>query len=1173
MKERLWKIGEPDGSSDQLLDNYKDPCKLGDIVWDADVGRSADGGERWPMFQPSEADPDSGYRLHPYTIRFTIRRNPAPAYLLRLHVLTIAPRLGYLDLGVNGTFGEVRLRAAPSTSGDIALHSGLHTTIYADGVADVVIPGRLLREGGNELKLIGRDAGEIVVVDRVEAVKRLDRMANAAGVLYKCIELFEADEADAPAEPIRRAEAVSTVVYRQDANDELRNECFLYVELGTNVPAAELTLTLEADGGFSQTLPVRLDARPFGHLAFPFAIPDEEGEVRYSLSGDVGGVPVSAGGSFRRRRKWTVYVTPHAHTDIGYTHRQWEVAERLCRNLDTALDWLESEEGAAAASFAYHLDAGWTLETYLQTRSEARIAQLFRAMKAGKISVAGNYVDLLTQYAGLEDLIRNGEFLSDTLKPHGLKPEFVAFVDVASLTGSLPALLEESGIPYVVHADNQDRGPFRLNGQLHKVSPFYWEGTNGGKVLCWLAKMYCELRKVCGSPPTAYAAARGLDMWLQEYERDDYAPDVVMLYGQEADNTDLDPQPNDFVRRWNETYAYPRLVPSDVLSFFREVEARFGDRLVTVRGDGGAYWEDGVGSSMRETIAVRGAQASLPAAERLETLAVLHNDGWSYPQGQFDAAWRDVLLYDEHTWGAFLTGPEPEALLAHDQWETKRLMADNAEQWGKRLLHVAATRHSLCWNNDGREVVVYNPHSFPVGGPVAVEIAPGEAAFEPDTGAIVPLRPIRTLPTQAVVELWLDPVPGFGYRRLVLKPSNEGTAAASGPAVSLGAKQRTPIKLANEWYEATFDPERGCLTSWIDRELGKELLPKAGASTYGFGQFVYAEGGEGTRLMGNQSDLAEGRMIPRTEFKLEEATLTASAVGRTLRLAGQVPYGELTIEWTLYDKAKRLDVKYTYRKAERREKEAVYIAFPTALEDAAVRSDSQLGWVLWDRDQLPGGCKEWLPLQTGILVERPEAAVFIASPDVPLFTVGDMVQGRWPKEKSLRSGTVFSYVLNNYWHTNYKASQGGELRFAYTFVSGGAIRPEEAYRVGWSARRPLYGQRMSFQDFRETKEPYLAAGGGALAAFDADGLAVTTIKRARDGDGYIVRVQNISGAEETGTLSFPNKRIARARRTDLLERNIEALSPGEDGSLRIGAAAYGLTTVRIAFAEEGGTQT
>jgi alpha-mannosidase len=70
----------------------------------------------------------------------------------------------------------------------------------------------------------------------------------------------------------------------------------------------------------------------------------------------------------------------------------------------------------------------------------------------------------------------------------------------------------------------------------------------------------------------------------------------------------------------------------------------------------------------------------------------------------------------------------------------------------------------------------------------------------------------------------------------------------------------------------------------------------------------------------------------------------------------------------LHDHTKRLDVRYTYDKEERRAKEAVYIAFPFVLPDARVRSDAQLGWVDWDRDELPGGCKAWLPLQTGILV-------------------------------------------------------------------------------------------------------------------------------------------------------------------------------------------------------------
>lgn len=1153
MTKRLWSIGAADGISPQLFDNYKDPNRLGDIVWDADEEGSAARGERWPMFHPSEADPDSGYREHPYTVRFTVRGAPAAAYKLVIHYLTIAPRLAYLEVKMNGVSGLAHLRPEPSKSSEIVLISGLHTTIYADGVMEIVIPGALLLEGLNELKLIARDGGETIVVDRIEAIRRLDRMANGAGLLYKQLELHETEsngEEQVPAS----ADVVSTVVYRRDAEGKLRNECRFYMELDGACEGGELTLTLR-EGERTETVSLHVPASAFGHVASSFSLFDGDGDVAYTLEGRLGGKLVSFSGSFRRRRKWKVYITPHAHTDIGYTHRQWEVAERLCRNIDTALDWIETEE-----HFTYHLDSGWALEMYLQTRGESRKEQLLRAIRSRKLSVAGNYVDLLTQISGLEDLIRNHEFLADELRPVGMRPAFDSVVDVASLTSSLPALLEDSGIRYLVHANNQDRGPFRLNGGLHKLSPFYWEGPQGGRVLCWLAKMYCELRKVCGSPPLAAAAERGLDMWLQEFERDSYAPDAVLLYGQEADNTDLDPQPNAFVREWNETYAYPQLIACDVAQFFEYVEENCGDKLQTVRGDSGAYWEDGAGSSIVPTIQAREAQAMLPAAERLEALAVLHHEGYRYPLAQFDEAWRQLLLYDEHTWGAFLSATEPQALLARDQWEIKRHMADSAKQWGKRLLHAAATRHSLSWNNDGREVVVYNPHSWTVSGPVTVEILPSEVLLDPVTGEAVPMRRLQVLPTQAVVGLWVDALPGFGYRRFVLA-ERPAEAAASTSEQRIAADG---FVLENEFYRLELDVRQAFATSWLDKETGRELAGNDGS--WRLGQLLYAEGGEGTRLVSNQGDFPDGDPLVLTDFTLREATQTTFGYGKSVRMKGTAPYGELDVEWTLYDTEKKLEVSFHYDKIERSRKEAVYVAFPFGLQDAEVRSDSHLGWVHWDREQLPGGCKEWLPLQTSVRVETPEAAVLVASPDIPLFCANDIVRGRWPKQMKLDGGTVFSYVLNNYWHTNYKGTQGGPVRFRYVLTSAAAQTPQQAYRSGWEARLPLYAQRMSFQDFRTPAQPYDAASGGALAEFACDDAVVTTIKQARHGEGTIVRVQEIAGkAGGSALFRIPGQRITAAVLTDLLENDLETLVPEADGSLIVPTKPWGLTTVRLQF--------
>lgn len=1160
-QEILWSIGSPDGRSEDLVDTYKEPTRLDGAVWRV-AGTSAEPQkQQWPLFHPSEADPDAGYRLHPYTIEFSLDSAPAVPHLLRIHSLVITPRLPHLEVQVNGVSGCAYLRPTPSQSGEIRVHAGLHTTIYSEGVAEIIIPPALLQQGENRLTLICRDAGEMILVERTEAIKRLDRMASSAGLLYQWITFSRLD--DQPRGTVAKLTIKPSIIYRKATGGSLVERCHLYLELRRGIEPTQLTLSLENDGRTEQmTVPVRATA--FGHLHQAFELFDGHGPVKYCVRGEVNGEVFEQAGQFVRRRKWKVYLTPHAHTDIGYTHRQWEVAERLCRNIDTALDLLaesaaEEQQPGCPRSFAYHLDSSWALETYLATRGERRRHQLMEQIRAGRISLPSIYVDMLTQYAALEDLIRNGEFTESVLRPEGMRADFSTVVDVASLSGSLPAVLEGSGVRYLVHANNQDRGPFRLNGGLHRISPFFWEGVNGGKVLVWLAKMYCELRKVCGSPPVLSSAERGLEMWLDEYETGEYAPDAVLLYGQEADNTDLDPQPMRFVTRWNEMYAYPRLIACNVSEFFRYVEEHFGEALRTVKGDGGAYWEDGVGSSIVPSMEVRRAQAMLPAAERLEALAVVHNEDWTYPGRHFDEGWRQLLLFDEHTWGAFLSCGEPEALLQQDQWSIKEHMARNSVQWAGRLLHGAATRHSLSWNNDGREIVVYNAHSWNVSGPVTAEIFPRERVFDAASGAEVPTRRLRTLSSQAIVELWIDELPGLSYRRLLLREVEPGGFAPS-PEASATAEQGDVV-LENRHYRVVVDRERGCITSWIDKALNRELVDTT--DEWGFGQFLYTEGGEGTRLVSNQSDWPDGDPKVVGEFRLVQSEVKRFDFGTSLIARGRVPFGELEIEWTLRDRAKRLDVRYTYFKEERLAKEAVYIAFPLDLPGAQVLSDSQLGWVNWDQDELPGGCKEWLPLQSGILACHSEADVFIASPDIPLFCVGNVVQGHWPKQLDLSGGRLFSYVLNNYWHTNYKASQGGEITWHYQLSSDRQIERHRAFRMGWEARRALYAQRMSFQDFRQPRAPYEDPSGGTLARIGSDRVVLSTMKQARWAAGFIVRLQEISGADQTATVSFPGKKITRAWATDLLEREEREIAVEPDGALCVAVPAWGLATVRI----------
>ncbi|SFE98935.1 Glycosyl hydrolases family 38 N-terminal domain-containing protein [Paenibacillus catalpae] len=1156
----IWQVGEPNSDLRGFHDNYRDPDTVTRRVWTIGENGKPMDAEPWPLFHVSNADPDGGYKPHPYTVRFLLEELRAPAFRLSIHYIITTPRTPYVAVNVNGVEGKGFLHPAPSADGIMKPKHSLHTTIFAKGTMEMIIPAEGMQIGWNELTVEARDDDPIVHVHNPQAVLRLDRMADAAGFYYDWMD-FEALSA-LPDQTIVRHRVKPSILYRQEG-EKLLERVDAYLEFGRSYAGEPLEFAVSGVNGREIRIPLRPAACQFGHAAFSFEIEDGEGPVSYRLSGSAGVVPIEENGQFKRRRKWQVYTTPHVHTDIGYTHRQWEVAERLCRNLDKTIELVQAERETSKRwgypPFTYVLDSSWALEEFAAYRDENRQAALKDAVRRGEIGVPSNYTDLLTQFASLEDLIRNGEFSDNYLRGLGQRADHAAIVDVASASGSLPAVLEGMGVRYLVHANNQDRGPFRLNGNLHHLNPFYWEGVNGGCVLVWLAKMYCELKKVCGSPATKETAAKGLQVWLDEFEHEQYAPDAVMLYGQDADNTDIDPYPIGFIKEWNDTYAYPKLIPCDVSAFFRYVETNFGDTFRTVKGDQGAYWEDGVGSSIAESIMVRRAQAMLPAAEKLDSLAVIHGEGAAYPLQHYNAAWREVLLYDEHTWGAFLAGSEPQAVLQQDQWKVKKQMAESAEGWGERLLLAAATRHSLRWNNNGREVVVYNPHSWPLSSEVTVEIARGEQVVDPLSGQPLSLRLLRETNSQAVVRLWVDELPGMSYRRYILQP-----APARMLSEQVEIDSGSPIVLESPHYRVAIDTERGRILSWIDLETGVELVESD--DPHGFGAFLYARGGEGTKLLGNHADKSDHGAELLGDFELKNVRCEENVTSAWVSLSGLVPLGELTIELELFRKSKRLDIRYQYAKQETIATEAVYIAFPFKLAKASVLSDSQLGWVNWGRDQLPGACKEWLPLQTAVLVHGAEAAVTIASPDIPLFTVNDVVKGRWPKELKLSGSKVYSYVLNNYWKSNYKPSQGGLIRFAYSLTSSDELKLDESYRFGHARRLGLYGQRMSFQEQRKERAPYLSDGGGTMAVIEPSQVAVTTIKGARNKDGIIVRVQEISGREQHASLSFPGRRIQRAWLADLLEYDGEELQVEPGGSVRVPVGPWALATVRLHFA-------
>ena len=68
--------------------------------------------------------------------------------------------------------------------------------------------------------------------------------------------------------------------------------------------------------------------------------------------------------------------------------------------------------------------------------------------------------------------------------------------------------------------------------------------------------------------------------------------------------------------------------------------------------------------------------------------------------------------------------------------------------------------------------------------------------------------------------------------------------------------------------------------------------------------------------------------------------------------------------------------------------------------------------------------------------------------DAPAVAFGDIVRGSWPTEFKPKSSAVFSWLMNNYWGTNFPAWQEGDYTFRYVLTSGTALDAAQANRLG-----------------------------------------------------------------------------------------------------------------------------
>lgn len=837
--------------------------------------------------------------------------------------------------------------------------------------------------------------------------------------------------------------------------------------------------------------------------------------------------------ALRPVRNMQVYILPHSHHDLGYTEMQADVEERQMRNIALGIDLArKTAEYPEGSRFVWNLEVLWGADLYMKRKSAEEKAALLDAVRKGWIALNGSYANELTGLCRPEELLQLFRYGTELSEAAGTKIDSAMMSDVPGYTWGTVDAMAQAGIRYFSAAPNYFDRIGRFMDTLQD-KPFWWVSKSGkDKVLFWI-------------PWTGYAMSHVMaanDEWVGKYQErmDDvrFPYDISYVrWAGHGDNAEPDPGIAEFVRTWNETYEWPKFTIASTSTAFAAFERRYGSQLPQLQGDLTPYWEDGAASSALETAINRNTADRLTQAA---TLLALTRPA-DYKAASFKDAWRDVLLYSEHTWGAAASVTQPEAAMTINQWNVKREFALEGERKSQALFALvgekAGPRHG--------SIDVINTSSWARGGVVLV--SPGLST----AGNRVVDAHGKPLPSQRLssgeLAVLIPSIPGLGSSRLTV--TSGSPIAPSHPVVFRDGELR------NSRLRARIDPISGNIAELtMDGVDGNLIDSRAG---WTLNEFVLLQGDDVQHLgkSGAATVTVEEQGPLVVTLRVESSAPLCKSLVRRIRLAADQDFLELynTVDKQRAEYAKSADEKGRHPVL----KESLQFAFPFAVTGGQLTVDGAFSSVRPELDQLPGSCKNWMPVGRWVDVSNSSIGVTWVTLDAPLIEVGGItatkLNSQTDPEVWMRhldpTQTFFSWVMNNHWGTNYRAWQEGPVTFRY------ALRPHrgadfaEANRFATGLSQSLVV--VAAAEVSPSHEPLLRV--------EPTDILIQELKPSDDGKTWIVRLFNASGKTENVRMTWSHRaRASNTVRSNLAEQSLEVLSN------EFSMAASELVTVRTA---------
>lgn len=835
-----------------------------------------------------------------------------------------------------------------------------------------------------------------------------------------------------------------------------------------------------------------------------------------------------------------LHLIHHSHTDIGYSHLQPQVLKIHIKNVDDALRMIDATKNLpAAARFKWNIEALWVVENYLKQASPIQKEKFIHAVKEGSICLSGLYANILTGMSEPEEMFHYTAYAEKLREEFGVTINSAMISDVPGYAWTMVTALAKGGIKYFSSGPNYmgeshpylgDRVGYFIKAWGDK--PVWWTSPSGEeKVLFWAgAKGYSSwhgtaVGGVFDRGPKKIAA------YLNELTEKKYPYEMVQWrYNVVSDNGPIDTTISDFVDQWNKKYASPKIVLNTTDKLFEEFEEKYGTRIPVVRGDITPYWEDGAQSTAFEE--GKNRLNSL----RLQQLTTLYSmlDPKNYKKDRFDKAWTNVIMFHEHTWGAYNSISEPDVPFVTEQWRIKKQFMLDADGQTDELER--ALLQPVVDPSSGR-IAVFNTLSWKRTEPVIIEAGVNMGvgvigkSVKDVSGLVIPLQKLqdgryvfiaKDVPAfgTAIYKITDEAAPVIKHTdktAAVLKHTDETAASVTAPLTSEFVI--TDSSVSNGKIRVVWDRNNGSIVKLVS---GADL-PVSGADLSVSGSaFNYAGSFKGQGLNSYWYVPGYNPADAQTNGHVQVKVVESGPVLTTIAIISEAPGArQLERRISLYVQSDEVRIDNIIDKIAIRSKEAVHFGFPfnESLSGFAGKTtlDAGYGSMQHLADQLPGSNMDYLYGRRWVDVSSQDRGLQWMLLETPLVEPGNMIDERltinnslkeWKKEGS-PTATWFSYAMNNYWYTNYKADQAGVVHFRYALRPHRMMNATDMEKAASEFTQPLLASPVKTD--AEFKNGLFELTGGRIV--------VTSVTPKEDGS-YIIRLFNPEPCVEETTIQW-----------------------------------------------------